>query len=66
MRTNVDLDDELVKEAFRLSQAKTKKELIRQALKEYIENRRRLNLLELEGKIEFAQDYDHKSMRTGK
>ena len=66
MRTNVDIDDALLKQAFRFSQAKTKKELIHQALKEFVENRRRLNLSELENKIEFVEGYDYKSMREGK
>ena len=66
MRTNIDIDDALLKQAFKFSQAKTKKELIHQALKEFVENRRRLNLSELEGKIEFVEGYDYKSMREGK
>jgi Arc/MetJ family transcription regulator len=66
MRTNIDIDDVLLKQAFKFSQAKTKKELIHQALKEFVENRRRRNLLELEGRIEFVDGYDHKSMREGK
>ena len=66
MRTNIDIDDALLKQAFKFSQAKTKKELIHQALKEFVENRRRLNLSELEGKIEFAEGYDYKAMREGK
>jgi len=39
MRTNITLDDELVKEAFKYSLAKTKKELIHEALREYEGNR---------------------------
>jgi len=66
MRTNIDIDDALLKQAFKFSQAKTKKELIHQALKEFVENRRRLNLSELEGRIRFVDGYDHKSMREGK
>jgi Arc/MetJ family transcription regulator len=66
MRTNIDIDDALLKQAFKFSQAKTKKELIHQALKEFVENRRRLNLSELEGRIEFIEGYDYKSMREGK
>ena len=66
MRTNIDLDEKMMNEALRLSKAKTKKELIHQALKEFVENRRRLNLLDLEGKIKFAEGYDHKRMREGK
>lgn len=66
MRTNIDIDDALVSEAFKYSRAKTKKELIHQALKEFVENRRRRNLLELEGRVEFVKGYSHKAMREGK
>lgn len=37
MRTNVELDDDLVREARKLSRAKTKKALIEQALTTFIE-----------------------------
>ena len=66
MRTNIVLDDNLVEEAFKYSDAKTKRELINQALKEFVENRGRRDLLNLEGKIEFAEGYDYKSLREGK
>jgi Arc/MetJ family transcription regulator len=66
MRTNIVLEEELVDEAFRFSKAKTKKALIHEALKEFVEHRKRLNLLDLAGKITFAQGYDHKAMREGK
>lgn len=66
MRTNVLLDDELVEEALKLSHAKTKKEVIHEALKEFVESRKRLNLLDLAGKIKFAEGYDYKAMREGK
>ncbi len=63
MRTNIDLDVELIREAFRFSRVKTKKDLIHLALREFVENRRRLSLLDLEGKVEFAEGYDYKKMR---
>ena len=66
MRTNIVLEDSLVKEALKYSKAKTKKEVIHQALEEFVKNRRRLNLLDLAGKIEFARAYDYKSLREGK
>ncbi|OGW52533.1 MAG: hypothetical protein A2Y81_08410 [Nitrospirae bacterium RBG_13_43_8] len=66
MRTNIVLEESLVKEAMRLSRAKTKKELVNQALKEFVENRKRLNLMDLAGKIEFAKDYNYKLLRMGK
>ena len=66
MRTNIDLDDALVNEALKLTNAKTKKELIHQALREFVENKRRLNLMDLEGKIKFAKGYNYKRMREGR
>ncbi|MDS3859636.1 type II toxin-antitoxin system VapB family antitoxin [Thermosynechococcaceae cyanobacterium BACA0444] len=64
MKTNIDLDEELVAEAFRLTQVRTKKELVNLALKELIRSRKKLNLLDLSGQIEFAPDYDYKSLRA--
>ena len=66
MRTNINLDDSLVHEAFKLSRVRTKKDLIHQALKEFVENRRRLNILDLEGKIAFSKGYNYKAMREKK
>lgn len=66
IRTNIVLDENLVKEGLRLSGAKTKKELVNQALRELVENRKRRNLLDLAGKIEFANGYDYKRAREGK
>ena len=64
MRTNVVLNDELVYEAFKYSEAiSTKKELIETALKEYVNNRKKRNIKELAGKIKFRKDYDYKAMR---
>lgn len=63
MRTNIVLDEELVKTAMKLGKAKTKRELIHAALEEYVKNLQKKNLLELKGKIEFADGYDYKSMR---
>ena len=66
MRTNIVLDDTLVEEAMILSGAKTKKELISNALREFVTARKRLNLLDLDGKIEFSEDYDYKRGREGR
>ena len=66
MRTNVMLDDGLIEEALKVSRARTKKEVIHEALKEFVENRKRLNLLDLSGKIKFAEEYDYKAMRESK
>jgi len=63
MRTNIVLDDNLINEAFKYSSVKTKKELVHLALREFVERKRRLNLMDLEGKVQFAEDYDYKGMR---
>lgn len=63
MRTNVLIDDELINEAIKLSGLKTKKDVISLALHELVAAKKRRNLLELEGKIMFRNDYDYKAMR---
>jgi Arc/MetJ family transcription regulator len=65
MRTNIVLNDELVKKAFRHSSARTKKELVHEALEELISARQRRDLRDLRGKISFAKGYDHKKLRKG-
>ncbi|KAA0257651.1 type II toxin-antitoxin system VapB family antitoxin [Deferribacter autotrophicus] len=66
MRTNVVIDEELLKEAMKLTNAKTKKDVINLALKELVENLKRKNLADLKGKINFIEDYNYKLMREGK
>ncbi|MXX05693.1 MAG: type II toxin-antitoxin system VapB family antitoxin [Gammaproteobacteria bacterium] len=63
MRTNIEIDQDLVKEAQQLSKIKTKKALVHQALLEFVSNRKRLDLRELEGSNLIDDDYDYKAMR---
>lgn len=63
MRTNVVLNDDLVKEAFRYTSVSTKRELIELALQEFVINHRRRDIRELKGKITFRTDYDYKYLR---
>lgn len=64
MRTNINLDAELVREAQELSHIPTKRELVHQALTEFVEYRKRLDLRELEGSRLLDPEYDHKPLRT--
>ncbi len=67
MRTNIVLDDQLVDEAFKYAEhIKTKKDLIETALKEFVRNKKMKNLKDLKGKIQFADNYNYKKMRTEK
>ncbi|NJL53569.1 MAG: type II toxin-antitoxin system VapB family antitoxin [Hydrococcus sp. SU_1_0] len=63
MRTNIEIDDELMEEAFRLSNVRTKKELVNLALMEFVKAKKKKDLLELSGKIQFHEGYDHKTLR---
>jgi len=63
MRTNVVIDDRLLEEAFSVSKARTKKDLIHEALRELILLRKRKDLTELAGRIRFHDGYDHKTLR---
>jgi len=65
MRTNIVLNDELLKRAFKVTKAKTKKELVHEALEELIAVRQKKDLRDLKGKIAFRGDYDHKALRKG-
>jgi Arc/MetJ family transcription regulator len=63
MRTNVVIDDDLLSEAFSVSRAKTKKELVHEALRELVRLRKRKDLTALAGKIDLREDFDHKKLR---
>ena len=63
MRTNIVLDEKLVKDGLELTGAKTKRELVHMALEELVKRRKRKNLADLAGSIHFREDFDHKSLR---
>ncbi|WP_254563644.1 type II toxin-antitoxin system VapB family antitoxin [Oscillatoria sp. HE19RPO] len=66
MKTSIELNEELVKEALRLTNIQTEQELINFALAELIRNRKKRNLLELSGQIQFSTDYDYKALRENR
>ncbi len=66
MRTNIVLDDLLVKEAFHYAQVSTKRELIDLALREFIANHKRRDVRFLRGKIKLREDYNYKLLRKEK
>ena len=64
MRTNIVLDDVLVKEAFAVSNIKTKRELVDRALREFVARHKRKNLMDLYGSDGMDPDYDYKQTRS--
>ena len=63
MRTNVDIDSQLLNKALKVSKQQTKRQAIILALKEYIRNHSRLDIRELKGNVAFRKDYNHKTLR---
>lgn len=51
MRTNIELNDALVEQAQKLSKIKTKREVVEEALKNYISTLKRKQAISLKGKI---------------
>lgn len=63
MATNLALDDSLIEEARQLGGLRTKKDVVTQALLEYVQRRKQLKLLDLFGTVEYEEDYDYKAQR---
>jgi Arc/MetJ family transcription regulator len=63
MRTNIVIDDALMKEALALSKLRTKREVVDHALRGFVQEIKKRNLADLRGKIGFAEGYDHKAAR---
>ena len=67
MRTNIDIDDKLMEEAAKLCGAKTKKQIVNDALELFIRISKRQDVSELAGKIFFHESFDPvKERRTGR
>ncbi len=62
MRTNIDIDDKLLKEALKYSKLSTKKEVVNYVLDEYVKLQKRKLLLTLRGKVKWEGNLDE--MRT--
>lgn len=63
MRTSIDIDQDLLKEALELGHCKTKKEAINEALIAYVRAKKQRRILELAGTIDFDPEFDYKSIR---
>jgi Arc/MetJ family transcription regulator len=64
VRTNIVLDDELVKRAQRLTGIKTKRELINKALRTLVQLQEQAEILPLRGQLNWEDDLD--SMRESR
>jgi Arc/MetJ family transcription regulator len=63
MATNLKIDEQLLDDALKLGGFKTKKEAVNKALESFVQQMRQVQILELEGQIDYFEDYDHKKAR---
>ena len=63
MATNLALDDKLISEAQSIGHHKTKKAVVTEALEEYIQRRKQLEILKLFGTAEYDETYNYKEQR---
>ncbi|MGO9308575.1 MAG: type II toxin-antitoxin system VapB family antitoxin [Spirochaetia bacterium] len=66
MATNLAIDDKLILEAQRIGKHRTKKSAVTEALREYIQRRKQVQVTALFGKIDYAPGYDYKARRRAR
>ncbi len=64
MATNLALDNELIEKARKIGKHKTKKAVVTEALEEYIQRRKQMEIIDLFGTIDFDPEYDYKPLRS--
>ncbi|MDR0285615.1 MAG: type II toxin-antitoxin system VapB family antitoxin [Propionibacteriaceae bacterium] len=66
MRTTIDIDDDLTRDAMTLAGLPTKRVAVAQALQEFVARRQRHDLRDLFGEVTFTPGYDCKALREGR
>jgi Arc/MetJ family transcription regulator len=61
--TSLNINDALLQEALALNDQTTVDALVETALREYIQRRKQLKVLDLFGTIDYDPDYDYKQQR---
>lgn len=63
MPSNLDIDDKLLNDALSISDQRTKKAVVNQALEEFVQRRKQLRVAEAFGTVDFDPAYNHKTGR---
>ena len=63
MATHLQIDNDLIQEALDLGEHRTKRAVVEEALREYVQRRKQLKIIELFGTIEYDKDDDYKKQR---
>jgi len=62
MRTNIDIDDALMEKALKAGNAKTKKQVVEEALKLFVKIEGQKSILNLKGKVKFFESPEDEIM----
>jgi hypothetical protein len=63
MATNLAIDDNLIEQARLIGKHTTKKGVVTEALQEYIQRRKQIEILDLFHSVDYDPDYDYKEQR---
>lgn len=63
MATNLALDDNLINEAVKLGNHKTKRSAVTAALTEYIQRRKQKKIVSMFNQVDYDDNYDYKRQR---
>jgi Arc/MetJ family transcription regulator len=63
MATNLNIDIDLLQEAYKIGHFKTKREAVNAALKEFIQRKKQKDILKYLNKIDFDNSYNYKASR---
>lgn len=64
MATNLAIDDKLIEEARLIGKHATKKGVVTEALREYIQRRKQIEILDLFHAVDYNPDFDYKEQRN--
>jgi len=64
MPTNLAIDDKLIEDARRIGKHRTKREAVNEALREYVQHRKQLEVLDLFHTVDIDPSYDYKKQRN--
>lgn len=63
MAINLQIDEALIEEALALGNQQTERDVVEQALREYVQRRKQQMVIDLFGTIGYEEDYNYKQQR---
>lgn len=63
MAINIPIDEALIKEALTFDNQQSERDVVEQALREYVQRRKQIKVIDLFGTIDYDDDYDYKQQR---